>query len=177
MEFTWKTHRYTWVADPLPPESWETGSYVGSELVDKALSREPGKSVLAEELARTCGLALGVVRDRLETLVLEGKVRVEEADYPSEAVAPQILREHFSEALRRLRRADFYIRAAQKAHVEAHHGGELPLDPNGGWSCEICRDLVAHSDETMHLENVLRAGETEAASHFVTAVYREGAEE
>src|SRR5215210_6220184 len=101
MELTWKTHRYTWVAEPLPKQKsmWDD-SFIPVHVVDEAIGDRysAGRAYLAEELAGSTGYSLRAVLARLEELVLEGKVRVEEADYPSEATGPQILREHFTEA-------------------------------------------------------------------------------
>lgn len=177
MEITWKTHRYAWVADPLPRDDGFRAAYVGSHVVDQALGGpySAGGSYLAEEIAASAGMSLSTVQARLEELVLEGKVRVEEADYPQGASGPQILREHFTEARRLFNRMEFHLREMDKAHLQMHHGGDVgdALDEvTGGWKCDVCRDYAEYVDEAVCLANILRAGETEAASHFVDAVYR-----
>jgi hypothetical protein len=160
---TWKMECYTWVSDPLPPESWEEGYYVGASLVDAALSRAKGTGCFAEELAGSCGLSMGTVRTRLEELVLEGKVGVAEMEYPREALGPQILSEHFTRALRTLDRANFYVYASREAHVKAHHGGDIgnALDEvSGAFSRDICRDLTAaYGNEAISLENTWGRGD------------------
>ena len=117
-----------------------------------------------------CGVCRGAVR--LATglaVVLWG------ADYPDEATGPKILREHFTEARRLFDRVEVHLEAIYKAHLEQHHGADIAdaLDEvNGGWTCDLCHDYAAHTDEAMSLQDVLHEGETEAASHFVTAVHK-----
>lgn len=172
---TWKMESYSWVSDPLPPENWNDGCYTGVSLVDHVLSQAGGRACFAEELAGSCGLSMHAVRTRLEELMFEGKVKVEEMEYPEEALGSQILGEHFTRALRTLGRANFYVYAVQEAHVEAHHGGDINNafdEVTGEWACDICRDLTAYSDEAISLHNTLLAGEREVASYFVCDVYR-----
>jgi hypothetical protein len=167
-EFAWKMEGYRWVADPLPKSAY---GVLGAHLVDETLSE--GGARFAEELAGECGMSFGVVRARLEELAREGKAQVEEIEYGSDALGPRILREHFTDALAALDRAERLERTVHEAHVEAHHDGDIGNalgGVNGGWSCDICRDMTAQSNEFITLEGVLRDGETEAASHFTCKV-------
>ena len=167
-----KIELYTWVADPVPPDSFGTGYYIGADIVNNALGGRYGAPAFAEELAGSCGLSLGTVRERLEKLVLEGKVKVEEIELPDAARRSQIMLDHFTRALRALRRAAVAVRSAQKVHMEEHHGGDIgDAYDEEGWTCETCRDLSSYGDEAMALENILYEGEAEASSYFVGDVY------